>query len=570
MKAKRIGTLLLVLSLLVSGVSGCSSKNTDKDTNNTLNPTQAAENNDANKGEQTSSGDVTTAPEVTWPDNTSISWYIRGGAADFNNYLYADLKGIHAIEDATDIDIEFQVVNAPSNQEIDAQYLLMLAGGTYPDVIQYLHNESYPGGVPKLHEEGVAIELNSLIENYMPNLQKILKENPEIARDMKNDEGKFLYFSKLNSFSKPEDVLDVSYWGFLMRKDWLENVGLNYPENIDDWYKVLSAFKTQDPNGNGQQDEIPFDAGAGAASMFMTAYGVMSGVYIDQKTGKVAYGEATPEYKEYLETMNKWYSEGLIANIFDETGNAVPGSVTDENIYADIAGSWKGLANNWEQRLPKVLEKNPNADLVAVPWLTSTDGEKYTPNRYFSHIGREQIIITPDCEYPEAVATIIDYMYSPEGSANLTWGVEGETYSTNADGTRVLTDYANEVIDYYDGNFPRIFSYAMSHVGFPRFDFNDFSASSREQQYVDACNLWAYASRALVYPPSIVLTSAEQEAAIGTTTDLGQYIAEMQMKFITGEEPLTNYDNYISTLEKMGINKLVEAYQGAYDRYLAR
>jgi putative aldouronate transport system substrate-binding protein len=44
----------------------------------------------------------------------------------------------------------------------------------------------------------------------------------------------------------------------------------------------------------------------------------------------------------------------------------------------------------------------------------------------------------------------------------------------------------------------------------------------------------------------------------------------MQMKFITGEEPLTNFDAYIDTLDKMGVNTLIQAYQAAYDRYQAR
>ncbi len=567
MKAKRIVASLLMTAMLVTSFAGCAKKAPDEVKDNK--PTQGAESN--NNTNTDNSGNVTPTPvaEKTWPDDVSVSWYIRGGAADFNNYLYKDLKGIHKIEETTGIDIDFNVVNAPSNGEIDEQYLLMIAGGNYPDVIQYLHNEVYSGGVPKLNEEGVCIELNDLIENYMPNLKKILEENPELARDMRNDEGKYLYFTKLNTFNKLEDVLDISWWGFLMRKDWLENVGLEAPKTLDEWYTVLSAFKTQDPNGNGLQDEIPFDAGAGAISMFMPAFGFLNGVYLDEN-GKVGYGQASTEYKEFLETMNKWYNEGLIANVFDENGKPVSSSITDENIYADISGSWKGLANNWEQRLPKVLEKNPNADLVAVPWITTADGNKYTPNTYFTHIGREQILITPDCKYPEAVATVIDYMYSEEGSRLLTWGIEGETYETKADGTRQLTDYANEVIEYYDGKFPRIFSYAMSHVGFPRIDSNDFSASSKGEQYTSACELWADASRELLYPTSIVLTPAEREAAIGTTTDLADYIAEMQLKFITGEEPLTNYDNYLSTLDKMGINKLIQAHQDAYDRYLAR
>ena len=42
------------------------------------------------------------------------------------------------------------------------------------------------------------------------------------------------------------------------RQDWLDKLGLPIPETTDDLYNTLKAFKTQDPNGNGLNDEIPF------------------------------------------------------------------------------------------------------------------------------------------------------------------------------------------------------------------------------------------------------------------------------------------------------------------------
>src|SRR5690625_5188612 len=39
-----------------------------------------------------------------------------------------------------------------------------------------------------------------------------------------------------------------------IRKDWLENLGLDMPETIDDFYEVLKAFTNDDPDGNGEDD----------------------------------------------------------------------------------------------------------------------------------------------------------------------------------------------------------------------------------------------------------------------------------------------------------------------------
>ena len=150
----------------------------------------------------------------------------------------------------------------------------------------------------------------------------------------------------------------------------MENVGIEeLPTTIDGWYEMLVAFRDLDPNGNGQADEIPFEAGQNGLSYFMPAFDILEGAYIDPDTGKVAFGEYTQNYKSYLETMNKWYSEGLIKDIWNEDGSIANADVKDAAIYADLAGSWMGLSNYWEQRLPQVLEKNPNADFVAFPLI---------------------------------------------------------------------------------------------------------------------------------------------------------------------------------------------------------
>lgn len=564
MKFKKLLSALLATGLVLSCAACGSDESTDAPASS------SAAGSDKVASSEAAPSSSAAADEPLWPEDVCLTYYVRGGTAEYEPYLTSDLKGLQAIQENTGIDLDFEVV-CGTNDEIQAQYLAMIASGNYPDVLQWLHNECYTGGVDQLYKDGVIIELNELIENHMPNLKKILEENPNLAKDLANDDGQYLYFSKLNPMESTEDILSVCYWGFLMRQDWLDNLGLEVPTTIDEWYEVLKAFKTQDPNGNGMDDEIPFDAGASGLSLFLPAFDITTGVCIDPATNKVQYGEYTEKYKEFLTTMNKWYSEGLIANAYDESYNLVGSDVTDANIYGDIAGSWKGLANNWEQRLPGILEKNANADLVAVPWTLSqyTANTKYTPNNQYSTLDRLSICISVDCKYPEAAAHIIDYMYSEEGGVYLTWGIEGESYTVDANGKRQWTDEANANTSYYDGCFPKKFLYAMAHVSFPRYGANDVNATQSEH-YIAACELWADCDTSVVYPRAITVSQEDQQAILGADTDMGAYIREMTAKFITGEEPLTNFDNYRDTLKKMGIEELIALYQDAYDRYNAR
>ena len=516
-----------------------------------------------------------------------VTYYVRGGSAEYEPYIYPGLVGLLKIQQMADVEIEWEVV-CGSGDEIKTQYLAKMSSGTYPDVLQWIHNMDYVGGVSQLYADGVIIELNDIIDKYMPNYKALLEAHPEVAKALKDDQGRYLYFTVINPLSTPEEKVAATYWGLEGRKDWMENVGIEeLPTTIDGWYEMLVAFRDLDPNGNGQADEIPFEAGQNGLSYFMPAFDILEGAYIDPDTGKVAFGEYTQNYKSYLETMNKWYSEGLIKDIWNEDGSIANADVKDAAIYADLAGSWMGLSNYWEQRLPQVLEKNPNADFVAFPWIEDANGHVYACDYNIGFGDKYSTCISTSCQNVDAVARLIDAMYTEEGTNATTWGIEdGDpilsipetawtqghgTYTVDENGVKHETEWANAMTEnFYDGAFANKYRYAMSHVSFPRWGAGDYLASTRESHYVDSAKLWGSADNSLEYPASIVLSVDAQKAAAPQLDNINSYIAEMSAKFIKGEEPLTNFDNYIDQLQKMGMDDLIAAYQAAYDNFMSR
>ena len=516
-----------------------------------------------------------------------VTYYVRGGSAEYEPYIYPGLVGLLKIQEMADVEIEWTVV-CGSGDEIKAQYLAMLSSGKYPDVIQWVHRYDYVGDVPQLYADGIIIALNDVIDKYMPNYKALLEANPDVAKALKDDEGRYLYFTPINPLNTPDERVSATWQGLQGRKDWMENVGIEeLPTTIDGWYEMLVAFRDLDPNGNGEQDEIPFDAGQSGLRYFMPAFDILNGAYIDPDTGKVGFGEYSQNYKEFLETMNKWYSEGLIKDIWTEDGSLAPAEVKDAAIYADLAGSWLGLSNYWEQRLPQVQEKNPNADFIAYPWIVDANGVAYGTDYNFSYGDRFTTVITVDCKNVEAAARLIDTMFTEEGTNCTTWGIEqgddiltipetawcqgNGTYTVDENGVKHETEWANLMTEnFYDGAFANKYRYAMSHVSFPRWGAGDYLAATREPNYVASAKLWGEASNALEYPAAIVLSVDAQKAAAPQLDEINAYINDMTKKFITGEEPLTNFDNYMDQLQKMGIEDLIAAYQAAYDQFMAR
>ena len=175
----------------------------------------------------------------------------------------------------------------------------------------------------------------------------------------------------------------------------------------------------------------------------------------------------------------------------------------------------------------------------------------------------------------EAVARLIDVMYTEEGSLLTTWGTlasedDPGSYYVDENGKRHQTDWAIERVEFHGGKFQRQRLYAHPGNNFPRIGMNDFEAAAREEDYVNACLVWSEAERVMGFPPAATLSADEAAAATVAVDEMGTYIQEMEWKFITGQEPLTNFDQYIDQLEKMGIENLIAAYQAAYDRYVAR
>lgn len=556
---KRVLALSLAVIMATGFMAGCSKENVKEGSTNTTATATATPT------PETTEGTVAPDPEKKlekWPEKVTLTWYVRGNEDEYYQHLWEDMEAIKAIEEATNITIEFQVATNGDS------YIPMMTSGEYPDIITANNLSQYPGRLSALYKDGISTRVDDLIDEYMPNYKKILEENPAIAKDLKIDSGEYTFFSQLYDTTNDADRKAKSSFGIAIRKDWLDAVGKEIPTNMDEWYDVLKAFKTQDPNGNGIQDEEPICFASSAWKYFVSAYGFAKDPSIDPE-GKVIYGFATDTYKQYLETMNKWYNEGLIYNFFEKTAM----EDLEERVTNNLAGAWKADAQNFNATnsfLSKLQEKVPTAEFVAVPWPKATADSVQYGYADIASFSTDTTVITSNCKNKEAAAFLMDYFYSEEGSSLITWGVEGKSYDV-VDGKKVLKPEMADEMDYYNSKVPTMYKYADSSiVKFPSFGkYSDFLLSTKSEGFINACTVWSQGEELkMPYP---VQLSPEQDLAAETATEgMDGYINDMRNKFITGEEPLTNFDAYMDQLELMGLNTLLEVWQECYDAYLAR
>lgn len=468
------------------------------------------------------------------------------------------------IENKFNVDFEF--IHPPVGQETE-NFNLMIATNTLPDIINSGWRDFQGGGPNKAIKDGIILDLTSLMQEHAPNYMALLKENPEWKRQAVTDEGVYYNFPYIF-----QSRLANSFIGFQIRQDWLDKLNLKMPENIDDWYKVLTAFKNGDPNGNGKNDEIPFVPSKSHNSLrhFKMAFGLseyFDGFFLD-KDKKVQYSYLQPQYKDYLQTMKKWYAEGLIDPEYISIDNKVLTSkMTSDQVGATYAGYGMGFLGNWTS-IMKNEKKDENFFLVGTPFPKAPDGNAYGFSDTF--VTGSGAAISTSCKNQERAVEILDYLYSPEGHLLVNFGTPDKVYSM-VDGKpeykkdELLKQEPGLSIDSI------LVKYGMACQGGPFVQDEAYSrmvASTYLGQKIAAEN-YMKASIDWMIPP-VTPTMSETSELSAIINDAKTLMEEYEAKVIMGIESIDKLPVMVDNLQKLKIQRAIDIKQQAVDRYYKR
>lgn len=474
-----------------------------------------------------------------------------GGWSEFLQADYADMSQTplgKALEEQTGVKIKYI---HPSSAQQDEQFNILLASDDMPDIINH-HWNTYSGGPDKAIQEKYIIPLNDLLEKYMPSLNKIINDNPDIAREMKTDSGNYYAVP----FIRGDEWL-TTYSGLILRKDWLDKAGLELPKTVDEFETVLSAFKKY-------SNSAPLVLSSGQIGNLIRMYNTDYGFYLDN--GKVKYGPLDSNYRDAVVNLKKWYDGGLIdKNFLSADSKYINAAVLNDDSGAYFSTVVSGIGN--------LLEVKPydSFDLVAAPNLT-IDGSEVPE---FSTIsGRVDMnvgaAISTDCKNVELAARFLDFGYSEKGHMLYNFGIEGESY-TMVDGYPKLTSL---LTDNPDGlGFERISSRYLKAGSSGLFvqDSRFVEQSLRfPKQQMEAYKTWSNTNMREHLMPSITLKADEVDEAANLENDITTYVKENTISFIIGKRDIAEYDDFINEINKLGIEKLTSMKQSALERYNKR
>lgn len=439
---------------------------------------------------------------------------------------------------------------------------LVIASGDYPDVISNFY-KYYTNGIQDGIEQEIIIDMDEPIREYMPNYMNIVNSDPEITRQASTDDGKIW---GVQLISNP---VQDSFNGPIARADLMEKYGIDKLTTLDDWENYLTQCV---------QNEAECARGAlllmntGFMSNYTTPSFTISSAF-DSGTvdtpwividGQVIYSPVTDGYKDYLKRMNDWYEKGLVYRDFasyQQTFGQASMMSTGEVTLAD--GFYNSIDDTESDATVEGLR------VKAVPYPVQKEGDTIHLRNYTYQVRPEYaMVISTACQYVEEVCKYFDYMWTEEGIRLVNYGPESVTWNWGPDGKIEFTDV---ITNDPDGNSVKsMFTY---YGTFNFCTYNDWTreAITLSDDCMSCLDLWASCGDKDYVMPNVTLNTEESETYGAIFSNVNTHVSEMTLRFINGTDDIdAGWDEYVAQVEGMGIQKVIDCYQAAYERYEAR
>lgn len=455
-----------------------------------------------------------------------------------------------AAREMTNIHLKNATVGSNTDNSEEA-FNLLLASGNIPDIVGTIRIKEY---VNQYGPEGAFQPLNDLIDEHAPNLKAFLDERPELRAAITSADGNIYYVPYF-----PDGKYGRAYF---IRQDWLDKLGLETPQTVAEVKTVLEAFRDGDPNGNGLKDEVPYFARQWEEAVRLVTLfdGRTSGsdTYHDfmVNDGQLQHPYATEGYRDGIKNLAEWYAEGLIDSEVFTRGSSARDFLLSENL-GGMTHDWFASTSGYN-RLSSEID---GFELKAFAPPASPSGRRLAEHR--------RIPVKPDGwamgfgnEHPVETMKYFDFYFSEEGRRLANFGVEGQQYEM-VDGEPRFTQ------EFLDGGPVNAQLYQVGGQlvarGFPQ-DYN-YEIQWTNEIALEGIALYDEGDYLIDQFLGVSMNADEQNTFDKSWSSIRTYMLERQQAWILGTgDVMADWDDYMSTLEGMGLNDVLAVMQSAYDR----
>ena len=483
------------------------------------------------------------------------------------------------IQEKTNIKINFEEI---PDTEWDTKVNLLIASDELPDA--FIYGGFSAAELADYGSQGVFLALNDIIEEHGYYVKQVFDQQEALPGAYTALDG--------NIYTLP-DINECYHCFYSMRawinQQWLTNLGLEYPNTVDEFVNVLRAFKEQDANGNGDpNDEIPFSGNATSWNSTIYPFLLNSFLHYDtsnlsvKEDGTVIFTPLQPEFKEGLQWIASLIDEGLIekeALTQTEEQLKTKGSNLDTALLGGFTSAvwWSGVGsdNGEGSRCREYSGLSP---------LEGPNGVRISPWAG-TGFNMGNSVITTACEDPVPLFKMLDYMLSDEATLRSQIGELGVDYNEPTEGAPGINGkpalYAKIPTSTSTGGTSGDESTTAMQNVFPsnrtsdfrlgeQADYNDPETKWQQEPrlYNESATYFApYADEHMMYPGAVNLTAEESEKINFMKTQINDYVKENIVLFLAGEKSFdTDWDSFIAEFDNLKLDEYMELRQMAYTR----
>ena len=409
---------------------------------------------------------------------------------------------------------------------------LMIVAGTQPDILQIAVQSALP-----LLAEGLTVNFMEF-ESEMPDFFEWLDNNRELAVPFFSPSGELFMIPQT-------DIGEANRQGWMFRQDIFERHGLEIPRDEMEFYDLLVRLRELYPGST------PFLLRNGVTygtkiCIMASQWNASFTYYLDRSTNTWKHGAIEDNFREYVVFMNKLFNANLIPVDFL--------SIDTRSWQERISASQGFITLDFLTRIDgfniPMRETDSAFTLAFMPPFKG--GPNGTATMQFTALNTSCFVVTGRIN--DAVK-YINWLFTDEAMHLLSWGVEGETFE--------LINGRRQFIGFADTTDLRART-GLSTLGmYGRFDYLSHVSLFSPELY-HAYTLSPLTDQA---PPGAVSFTEEEINILSTVgADIQSHKEEMIAGFIVNERPLSEWDDFVNEMYRLGLDKVLDIYNTAQAR----
>ncbi|QHW31426.1 extracellular solute-binding protein [Paenibacillus rhizovicinus] len=536
---KKLVTLIAAVCL-VTGIAGCGGSNDNNKESNTANTTPTTDsgngnapattdNQPANATNNKTDNQAAADPVTKKLDISAIQGTWASPLPDPNG------NGAKMIDEKFNIDLKSQFV---PYDEYANKLPVVMAAGDLPDMIGM---EGVDANFVKWARQGAFLPLNDYIDKY-----EALKSIPKNVWDAVTVDGKI--YGIPNYFPAKYGKKPI------IRKDWLDNLGLSMPTNYDEFEKVAIAFTKDDPDKNGKKDTLGLGLAKGIVYGSWMGAEWDSGWYNKNDKGQLIPGNISDGFKKQVTVLHDLYQAGAVSKDWAVTKS----SDARKDFFAGKTGIfYEQPYDISETRFKQLKEANPAAELAVIPPFVQDDGQQGfsgLPGYYELHSLNAKLKDDPDkinriLEMINYFMTFIPVDQRNDQNADFDWqnGGVGKGYNMENGVAINIDGAASEMPTMYLGL--RYWAPTDEDTQ-PAMVLQDPFTKGFVQSAVDLLK----STKTYLDPVNRI----HSDLLFANGSELDQTIADHQTRMIVGQEPISDWDKMVKEYLSKGGQAIID------------